>query len=203
MSTSTDLVPVDLTQLPSTQVGSDGTFNELAKSGDYLGRLQLYTKGKAIDKGLIRPGHYGIPESADDIVDLGDTIDIIPLARRPKAIDMSDKEAIIVCHDHESDEFKRIAAQSLEKESHCMYGPSRGVVRCGLTHRMAQEPSRSWRDWRNMAMAFPCCLRGRRRSCSTGTSGTRRTPCCSSRAACTSTGLMGVGPRVTPVARPY
>lgn len=124
MSTSTDLVPVDMTQLPSTQVGSDETFNELAKSGDFLGRLQLYTKGKAIDKGLIRPGHYGIPESADEIVDLSDTIDIIPLARRPKAIDMSDKEAIIVCHDHESDEFKRIAAKSLEKESHCMYGPS-------------------------------------------------------------------------------
>ena len=124
MSTSTDLVPVDMTQLPSTQVGSDETFTELAKSGDFLGRLQLFTKGKAIDKGLIRPGHYGIPESADDIVDLGDTIDIIPFARRPKAIDMSDKEAIIVCHDHESAEFQRIAAQSLEKESHCMYGPS-------------------------------------------------------------------------------
>lgn len=124
MSTSNNLVPVDLTQLPSTQVGSDETFNELAKSGDFLGRLQLFTKGKAIDKGLIRPGRYGIPESGDEIVDLGDTIDIIPLARRPKAIDMSDKEAIIVCHDHESDEFKRIAAKSLEKESHCMYGPS-------------------------------------------------------------------------------
>ena len=58
MSTSTDLVPVDMTQLPSTQVGSDETFNELAKSGDFLGRLQLFTKGKAIDKGLIRPGPF-------------------------------------------------------------------------------------------------------------------------------------------------
>jgi len=124
MSTSTDLVPVDMSQLPSTQVGSDETFNELAKSGDFLGRLQLFTKGKAIDKGLIRPGRYGIPESGDDIVDLGDTIDIIPFARRPKAVDMSDKEAIIVCYDHESPEFKRIAAKSLEKDSHCMYGPS-------------------------------------------------------------------------------
>jgi hypothetical protein len=46
------------------------------------------------------------------------------LARRPKAIDMSDPEAIFVSHDNESDEFKRIAAQSQEKESHCMYGPS-------------------------------------------------------------------------------
>lgn len=124
MSTSTDLVPVDMTQLPSTQVGSDDAFNELAKSGDFLGRLQLFTKGKAIDKGLIRPGRYGIPESGDEIVDLGDCVDIIPLARRPKAVDMSDKEAIIVSHDHESAEFKRIAAKSLEKDSHCMYGPS-------------------------------------------------------------------------------
>ena len=31
---------------------------------------------------------------------------------------------MIVNYDPESDEFKRIAAQSLEKESHCMYGPS-------------------------------------------------------------------------------
>jgi len=29
-------------------------------------------------------------------------------------------------------------------------------------------PSRFWRNWRNMAMALPCCLRGPRRSCSTG-----------------------------------
>ena len=55
---------------------------------------------------------------------LGDTIDIIPLARRPKAIDMTDDEAIIVNYDPEAAEFKRIAAKSLEKESHCMYGPS-------------------------------------------------------------------------------
>ena len=56
--------------------------------------------------------------------DLGDTIDIVPLARRPKALDMTDNEAIIVNYDPDSDEFKRIAAKSLEKESHCMYGPS-------------------------------------------------------------------------------
>ena len=124
MSDNTSLVPVNLEQLPSTQIGSDEVFADLAKSADYIGRLQLFTKGKAINKKLVGPGNYGIPESDEEVIDLGDTIDIIPLARRPKAIDMTDSEAIIVNYDPEANEFKRIAAQSLEKESHCMYGPS-------------------------------------------------------------------------------
>ena len=56
----------------------------------------------------------------------------IPLARRPKAIDMTDAEAMIVNYDPESEEFKRIAAQSMEKESHCMYGPSFLVFRAEI-----------------------------------------------------------------------
>ena len=124
MSDNTNLVPVNLEQLPSTQIGSDEQFADLAKSADYIGRLQLFTKGKAVNKKLVGPGNYGIPESDEEVIDLGDTIDIIPLARRPKAIDMTDSEAIIVNYDPETNEFKRIAAQSLEKESHCMYGPS-------------------------------------------------------------------------------
>ncbi len=123
-----ELVTLDLSQLPSTQVGNDSVYDDLAKSAEFLARLQLFTKGKAIDKRLIRGGEYGIPESAEDITVLGDSIDLLVLARRPKAIDMSDKEAIIVSHDNESSEFKRIAATSAEKESNCMYGPSFLVI---------------------------------------------------------------------------
>ena len=121
---STAIAKVDYSQLPSTQVGNDAVYDDLAKGGDFLSRLQLYTKGKAIDKGLIKPGHYGIPVSEEEITDLGDSIDLLVIARRPKAIDMTDKEAIIVVHDSNSPEFQRIAALSAEKESHCMYGPS-------------------------------------------------------------------------------
>ena len=120
----TALVPVNLDQLPSTQIGGDDLYNELAKGGDYLGRLQLYTKGKAVNKGLIPPGHYGIPESDEEIIDLGTSVDVIPLARRPKAIDMTDSEALVISYDMASAEFKRIAAKSNEPESHCQYGPS-------------------------------------------------------------------------------
>ena len=121
---NTVLVPMNMDQLPSTQIGRDDQFADFAKSADCVGRLQLFTKGKAVDKKLIGPGNYGIPESDGDVIDLGDTIDILPFARRPKAIDVTNCEAIIVSYDPDTAEFKRMAATAMEKESHCMYGPS-------------------------------------------------------------------------------
>jgi hypothetical protein len=124
MSDTTAMVPVNLDQLPSTQIGTDDQFAELAKGGDYIGRMQLYTKSKANMKGLIPQGHYGIPESDEEIIDLGTSVDVLPLARRPKAIDMTDLEAIVVNYEAGSSEFERIAAKSAEADSHCQYGPS-------------------------------------------------------------------------------
>jgi hypothetical protein len=119
---SNSLIALDVTQLPSTEIAAD--YNSLSQGADYLGRLQLFAKGKAVDKGLIGPGHWGIPVSDDEVIDLGKEIDVLPLARRPKAMDFSDKEAILTNYDQGSDEFQRIAAQSNEKDSGCMYGPS-------------------------------------------------------------------------------
>ena len=121
---STALAPVDLNQLPSTQLGSDEQFEEMSRSTGFLGRLQLFSKGNAINEGLIPPGTYGIPESDKKIVKLGPSIDVLPLARRLKALDMSDKEAIIANYDPTSDDFKDIAARSNESDSGCMYGTS-------------------------------------------------------------------------------
>lgn len=118
------LVTLDMSQLPSTQLASDEMFDDMAKGGEFLGRLQLYSKGTAVNKGLIPVGMWGIPETGDSIINLGNSIDVLPLARRPKAIDMSDKEAIISCYDPTAEEFKRIQAKSTEQNSGCMYGVS-------------------------------------------------------------------------------
>ena len=108
----------------SIQIGSDDQFAELAKASNCLHRLQLCTKGKAVNRKMVKAGNYGITVSGEEVNDLGNQIDIIPFARRPQAIDMTDDEAIIVCYDPDSEAFKRIAAKSLDKESHCLYGPS-------------------------------------------------------------------------------
>lgn len=121
---SNEIAPVDIGALPSTQLASDADFDELAKGGDFLGRLQLYSKGKAVDKRLIQGGNFGIPEGKDEIVDLGTSVDLLVFARRPKAIDMKDPENLIIEYDNKSDGFKRIAMEAGEKDSNCMYGVS-------------------------------------------------------------------------------
>ena len=104
---------------------SINVFKDIAKNSSFLQRIQLYTKGKAIDTGAIQPGHYGIPTGDDAIEDLGSEIDIIPLSWRAKAIDMSDRDAVLVSYDPATDEYKRIKNDSDNtKDSHCMYGPA-------------------------------------------------------------------------------
>ena len=119
---------VDLSNLPPYQMGDDAIYDDIAKSTTCLPRLQLYTKGKPIDRKSDRAGPLRHPGNAAEITDLGPSIDVLVLARRPKAVDMSDSDAIITSFDTESAEFKRIAAKSLEKESNCMYGPSFLVI---------------------------------------------------------------------------
>ena len=123
MSEHMNLVPVNGEQLPATQIGSDAQFADLAHSR-FPWPLAALHQGKAGEQEEGRPRQLRHPCSDDEATDLGDTIHIIPLARRPKAIDMTDSEAIIVNYDPGSAEFKRIAEKSMEKESHCMYGPS-------------------------------------------------------------------------------
>lgn len=99
---------------------------DLSKYGsevEFLPRIQLVTKGKYVDKGKITPGHYGVPEGDDDITDLGEAIDILPLAVRDKALDTTEDPPIAV-FDAEDEVFQDIVDRAGEKDSGCMFGPS-------------------------------------------------------------------------------
>ena len=126
---SSELVPFDASALPSTEVVTAEEMTELSKGVDYLQRFQLVTKGKYVDTGKITPGHYGIPlPGGEEIEDLGDSVDILPLAVRAKALDMSDRSAVVAVYDMKTPEFKDIKARASEKDSGCMWGPSFLVV---------------------------------------------------------------------------
>lgn len=90
---------------------------------EFLPRIQLVTKGKYVDKGKITPGHYGVPEGDDDITDLGESIDILPLAVRDKALDTTEDPPLAV-FDAEDEVFQDIVDRAGEKDSGCMFGPS-------------------------------------------------------------------------------
>lgn len=122
-----DLIPADVYGEVSTQVASDDDFASM-ESGGFLRRIDLKSKGKLIDIGKVKPGHYCVVKSSDDADDLGDSIDILPLARRPKAIDMNDIEQIVVTYDRGSDLFADIEKRSSQRDSHCQFGASFLVV---------------------------------------------------------------------------
>jgi|GEM_PF-2328871 hypothetical protein len=119
----TGLTVASLTNLPSTEFASSD-YDDLSKRTEFLGRVQLYSKGEAIDTGKVRPGHYGIPESKEKIIELGNSIDILVLARRPKAMDLSDIKDIVTVYDSGDPEFQRIKETSSKSNSGCMYGVS-------------------------------------------------------------------------------
>lgn len=111
----------------STQTADElRELDAMSKASSFLQRLQLYSKGKSGPNGtIIEGGHYGIPKSGDEIEDLGNSIDVLVIARKAKAIDMSDTDNIIVSNDTKSEEFKRIVDMADNvKDSGCAYGPT-------------------------------------------------------------------------------
>lgn len=106
---------------------SDEEMQELERMSqgtDFLSRIQLYSKGPNIDKKLIGVGCFGIPISKTEIFDLTVAIDVLVIERRPKAMDMSDTDNLIITYDSKSKEFCRIEERSKVQNSGCCFGPS-------------------------------------------------------------------------------
>ena len=122
MSKKNELVPFKV-NLPAVTEKQLATLDEVAKGSDFLARVQLITKGKYVDTSKIAPGHWGIPlPGGEEIEDLGESIDVVPWAVRPKALDMADKDAIVAVYDTSDPEFQRI--KNAPKNTGCMWGPS-------------------------------------------------------------------------------
>lgn len=117
-----EMTVASLTSLPVTKKAVDLT--SYGSGGGFLKRLQLInSQSKVVAKGLIAPGRYAIVEGEDNVLDLGDTVDVLPFAVRDKAMDMSGEKPI-VCYDVDSDLYKDIMERSDVKDSHCVFGPS-------------------------------------------------------------------------------
>lgn len=94
--------------------------DKLTKTG-FLPRLQLMTgNSKQCKSGKFPVNKFALI-SGQDHKEIGEPIDVLVLVWRPKAIDTGSDEMIIV-HDIESAEFRRIQEQSDVKDSGCMFG---------------------------------------------------------------------------------
>ena len=118
-----ELAPTTLNELaiPDSE-HDDKQFLAVTKSGDYLSRLQLMISASdACKKNDFPANHWALIRDGNNR-DVGASVDILVIAWRPKALDISGEEVITV-YDPEHDEFKRIEADSNIANSSCMYGP--------------------------------------------------------------------------------
>ncbi len=103
---------------------------DLIKSTGFLPRLQLMTSaGQQCKSGAFPINHYALVEGSA-YQDIGTDVDVLVVAMRSKAIDMSDDENIISCYDPKMGEdrkatglFREIQERSEEQNSGCMWGP--------------------------------------------------------------------------------
>lgn len=101
---------------------TDDDFNKVVTAG-YFPRLQLMTaKSDECIAQRFPVNHYAFIRD-QDYIDLGETVDCLPIAWRPKALDVSDRSTVISVFNPDSDEFKRIYSESGIQDSGCMYGP--------------------------------------------------------------------------------
>ena len=115
-----ELVPVDAL---GTDVAKydDSIFDSVSKAGDYLPRLQLMTASSDPCKACEFPvNHYAVVDG-NQLIDLGDQVDTLNVAWRPKALEMG--EEVISAFDPTGKEFIRIQEKSATPNSGCMFGP--------------------------------------------------------------------------------
>jgi hypothetical protein len=110
-----------LTNLPCTDLDELDEYKFVSK---WLPRLQLFGSNKEVKKGLIGPGHWGIP-GKESVEDLGMEIDALVIGYRFKALDTNGDDNI-VCYDRSDpvyQEIKATAAVYVKGGSGCMEGP--------------------------------------------------------------------------------
>lgn len=116
----TSLIPQE--SLAGLQKYDDSSFDKVA-SGTFLPRVQLMIANSAQCKsGEFPINHYALVNN-NNFIDLGATVDVMPICFRPKALNM--KEDVIAVYDVEDEQFQKIQqiADSGEADSGCMYGP--------------------------------------------------------------------------------
>lgn len=98
------------------------TFDSQVVNVGFLPTLKLYNaSANAVKKKLVQMAHYGLASNKDTIKDLGESLDIIPITHRYKAVEkVGDK--YLSYYNPDSDNYNRTKEKSKDKKSGCLAG---------------------------------------------------------------------------------
>lgn len=104
---------------------SDDDFVDMAKSSEWLPRLQLFSSNSdACKEGKINIAHYGLVSGKDQLTDLGRNVNAYICNWRPKALLIEGPDGKPITYfDKESAEFKDIRSRSAIANSGALCGP--------------------------------------------------------------------------------
>lgn len=113
---------INVTGMGVSKYADDKAFDSMS-SGGFLPRLQLMgSSSNAVKESKINQGHYALIKGKDQIIDLTKETNVVVLAWRPKALEIT-TESVLSVYNPKSADFDRIAQKSEEPDSGCMYGP--------------------------------------------------------------------------------
>jgi hypothetical protein len=120
--TSIAVIPSD--NLPLSKYGTDDVFGEVSTSSGWLPRLQLFgSNSDLVKQGKIPMAHYGLVLGQDQLEDLGEKVDVVPISWRPKAMRMKEGGSPLSYFNPKSEEFLAAQRDSEVQDSRCMFGP--------------------------------------------------------------------------------
>lgn len=119
----TDLIQVSDKASALLHVEDDGDFKSLAKNVSFLAGFKLFNaQSGAVMRRKIAAAHFGLVKGKDDIHDFGDSVDIIPIAHRFKAV-LKHEGEYLSYYKRKSEPFLRAEAMAkADKQSGCMAG---------------------------------------------------------------------------------
>lgn len=115
------LVPIGDVENPYEE-----TFVQVATGGKFWPRLQLFGSNSDLVKEEKLEVCYAIVTGKDQLIPLGKQIDILPLAWRPRAIDVK-ADPVLSTSDINSELFKELKAKADVPDSGAMFGPEYAV----------------------------------------------------------------------------
>jgi hypothetical protein len=109
--------------LPQQAISDDVDARFEKDSNRFLPYIKLCShKSNEVAANLIEGNHFGLIRSKEEIEDLGESFECIPINRRYKAMDFNAQPKMVVSFDPDSVEFKEIEERSGEQNSGCQYG---------------------------------------------------------------------------------